>query len=261
MKNINIPFSLYDFFAILLPGFAGIFGIYLLIDPGLNFLKQNQNLANIGEMNEILILTGLMVLSYFVGHLLNAFSEVLIDKPANAILGWPANRFLANLGLLVDKGVRGFTVKNGRLKFPKRIYEWNESGSPSALGEVLKSCIEKQFGSIHKEWSYTYTLIRAYVNENLANIASDTKVFSANSAMFASLSMAAILICIAFLKGILAGQISQAIFWPDIIITIILTLMFFISYRRYKRLWVESLYAGFMMSVKSGIKPENKGKQ
>jgi hypothetical protein len=43
VKEVNIPFSLFDFFAILIPGAVGLFGIYLLLNPQLTIEVKSKN--------------------------------------------------------------------------------------------------------------------------------------------------------------------------------------------------------------------------
>jgi len=252
MKNITIPFSLYDFFAILLPGFAGIFGIYFIIDPSLAGLKQLP-LKDAGEVIEILFLTGLILVSYFAGHFLNSFSEILIDKPANKILGWQAAKILSYQGLL-RKIYRKMNFFGREINFRIRAYEWvDDQTKYTEIGKSLIECTDKQFGPISKEWSFAYVLIRAYVVENIANTAAEAKVYIANSMMFTSLCLATLLIGAGFVRGFITGVIEKGIFWFGLVALVLMIVMFFASYRRYKRFWFEALYAGFVAHVKPTI--------
>jgi hypothetical protein len=259
MKEINVPFSLYDFFAILLPGGVGVFGLYLFFNPTLSAEGHQAAAAGVqlSDLNEILLATGVIVLSYLLGHLLNAFSELLIDRPANATLGWSGSIFLRNLGLLVDNGLKWFEFRGGRFSLVRRDYNWVEAQKVKPVGQALKKCVEDKFGSIFENKGYTFTYVRAFVGQNAPEMAAEARIFIATATMFQSLMLAVVLIAAALFKGISAGQIGPWAFWPSVITTITLMCMFFISYRRYKRMWVETIFAGFIVAVKS----EKKGKK
>jgi len=257
MKEVNIPFSLYDFFAILLPGSVGLFSLYLFLNPALTAGGHQAAFGGlaIGEStNEFVLLTGLIILSYLVGHLLNAFSELLIDRPANAILGWHGSIFLKNLGLLVDQGVRGFRDEGGRFALPKRTYGWADEKDVMPLGKLVRQCIETKFGAVFEKRGYSFILthVRAFVTLNASDVAGEARLFIATAAMFQSLVLATLLVGIAIFIAVLTGQIPPIAFWTSLLLVIVLMVMFFVSYRRYKRMWVETIYAGFIAKVSEG---------
>jgi hypothetical protein len=253
MKEFSIPFSLYDFFAILLPGAVGVFGLYLFINPALTAAGHQAALGNTvlaGLTNQVALVTGLAVFSYLMGHLLNAFSELMIDRPANKVLGWSVSVYLRNLKLSTDNGLRwiGFSLRH---PVPwGRLYKWTPLDQASPIGKLLKECVEEKFGPIFEDVSYCYTLVRAFVARAAPEVTGEAKIFIATAAMFQSLVLATALIGAALLRGMLAKQIGPTVFWPSIGLTVVLTSMFFFSYRRYKRLWVETLYAGFIANAK-----------
>jgi hypothetical protein len=255
MKDVSVPFSFYDFFAILLPGSVGLLGLYLFVNPALTAGGHQAAFGGlaIGEStNEFVLLTGLIILSYLVGHLFNAFSELLIDRPANAILGWHGSIYLKNLGLLVDQGVR-VRDKRGRFTLPKRSYAWAEEKDVKPLGKLVRECIETKFGAVFERrgYSFIFTYVRAFVSLNASDVAGEARLFIATAAMFQSLVLAILLAGIAILVAALTSHISPGAFWTSLLLVILLMTMFFISYRRYKRMWVETLYAGFIVSVRS----------
>jgi hypothetical protein len=249
MKDVNVPFSLYDFFAILFPGLFGVISIYLFIDPSLHSL--NIYLLSFKSINDFILAIILIVFCYFVGHIFNALSQLIVERTATRFLGWAVNNYLATHGVLWDKGIRGFVIKDGRLRFPKRIFEYAENGKPRPVGALIKSCVEVSFGKINNDYGYTYRLIQAYVTQFAPNSAAEAKTFTATAAMYENLTVTFALIGIAFLKGILSNQIGANISVAITAISFALSILCFNSSRRYKRMWVETNYAAFVVAVKS----------
>lgn len=84
MKEINVPFSLFDFFAILIPGLVGTFGIYLFLNPTLTIEAHEAAFSATifsAIQNEIIWLTGVIAISYVLGHVLQEMSLWLIVAP------------------------------------------------------------------------------------------------------------------------------------------------------------------------------------
>ncbi len=250
MKDISVPFSLYDFLAILFPGFAGGLGIYLFFDPTL--AKSSAFIQTLGTVNELILLTLIIIIGYFVGHLFNAVSELVVDRPVNALLGWTVSRYLTNLGILRDFGLRGFVIKEKRLNFPKRIFRFSEDTELlTQVGALLLNCIQTQFGDVERDYGYTNTIIRAFVAKSNPEAAGEAKIFAATGAMFQSLTLAILVIGAALIKGVFTNLLSGALLAPILIGTLVIALLAFSSYRRYKRMWTETLFAGFMAVVKN----------
>ena len=248
MKDVNVPFSLYDFFAILFPGLFGAISVYLFIDPSLHNL--NLNLLSLNNVNDFILVVVLIVACYFVGHIFNTLGQFFVERPATRFLGWAVNIYLANIGILHDKGIRGFVIKESRLKFPKRIFEYVENNKAKPIGTLINTCIQAAFGKINQDYGYTYRLIHAYVTQFAPDSAGEAKVFTATAAMYESLTVAFTFMGIALLNGILSNQVA-----PDlagiIIVLFALSALCFNSSRRYKRMWVETIYAAFVVVVKS----------
>jgi hypothetical protein len=140
MKDFSVPFSLFDFFAILLPGAMGAFGLYLFANPAFTAAGHEAVASEIvlGQItSQVALLTGLVLFCYLLGHVLNALSELLVDRPANALLGWSTSQYLVSLKLSVDKGLQ-WRGLGGRLRTPvHREYEWAAQEKVSALGRLL----------------------------------------------------------------------------------------------------------------------------
>ena len=249
MKDLNVPFSLYDFFAILFPGLLGVIGIYLYFDPALN--NASSLLTMLSNVNDFVIVVILIMVSYFLGHIINAIARLVVERPATTYLGWTVNNYLATLGFLRDNGIRGFTIKEGRIKFPKRIFEFIGSKDLRPVGVLLNNCIERTFGKIQQDYGYTYVLIRAFVTQFAPGLANEAKIFSATAAMYESLVITFLLISIAMLRGGIKGELVTNLSIFSIILSIMFTLICFNSSRRYKRMWVETIFAAFMSVVKA----------
>jgi len=249
MKEINAPFSLYDFFAILFPGLLGIISLYLFLDPSLRNI--NLYIQGIKGVNEFVLVLVLIVVCYFVGHIFNTLGNLFVERPATRFLGWTVNNYLTQQGMVLDKGMRGFVIKDSRLRFPKRIFEYTEKGKLKPFGTLLKSCIEVTFGKINQDYGYTYRLIHAYVTQCAPDSAAEAKIFTATAAMYESLTVTFVLIVIALLKGIWIGQTGPGVATIIVAFSLGLSVLCFSSSRRYKRMWVETIYAAFVAAVKS----------
>lgn len=84
MKEIHVPFSMFDFFAVLIPGAVGAFGLYLLLNPQLSIEAHEAAMSKTvfsAIENEIIWVTCIILLSYLLGHILYGLSELLIDAP------------------------------------------------------------------------------------------------------------------------------------------------------------------------------------
>jgi hypothetical protein len=249
MKDINIPFSLYDFFAILFPGIFGLISIFLFIDPSLqNISAYWQNLRGV---NDFAMALALIILCYFVGHIFNTLGQFFVERPATRFSGWSVNKYLAIHGIVLDRGIRGFVRKEGRLRFPKRIFEYNETGKLNPMGSLIKKCVETIFGKINQDYGYVYRLIQAYVTQFAPDSASEAKIFSATAAMYESLTVSYTLIGIALLYGVVIGKSLSDITTPLIVVSFVLSALCLNSSRRYKRMWVETTYAAFVAVVQS----------
>lgn len=247
MKDINVPFSLYDFFAILFPGIFGALSILLFIDPSLSHVGTYWQSWQ--GVNDFILAFTLIILCYFVGHIFNTLGQYFVERPATQFSGWTVNRYLALHGIVVDKGMRGFVRKEGRLRFPKRIFEYNETGKPKPLGNLIKKSVEFVFGKINQEYGHVYRLIQAYVIQFAPESAGEAKIFTATAAMYESLTVSYALIGIALVYGTAIGQsFSQAAIWLAAV-SFLLSVLCFNSSRRYKRMWVETMYASFITAV------------
>jgi hypothetical protein len=254
MKDVSIPFSLFDFFAILLPGAVGAFGLYLFANPALT-PAGHEALASqvvLGQVtNQIAVLTGVVLFSYLLGHALNALSELLVDRPANGLLGWSTSQYLVGLRLSADKGLR-WTGLGWPLRFPlQREYAWAAPEKATVFGRLLRACVGEKFGEdVFDEVRYTFNLVQASVREHMKEATAAAQIFIATAVMFQSLAVAMLLIGLALLWGAINAQISVTSFVADEVLVILLALIFFFSYRRYKRMWVDTFFVAFVTWAK-----------
>lgn len=267
MNRFSVPFSLYDFFAILLPGSTGLFGVYLFLNPGLTPAGHEAifGASVIGGINgEIALITVLIILSYLAGHILNSLSELIVDKPFNRLGGWSASHYLQWLGLVADKGIiwtarqeqkilgKGWKTKPERilgLFLPYRLYISLNPARAKPNGKLLKKCVEKKFGNVFSQHSFTYLLVRTASASLAPDAAGEAKIFIASSVMFQSLSLAMILIMSGLIRAFGLGVAQAGIFWIGTILALAFIVIFLGSYRRYKRLWVEIIYTSFISAV------------
>ncbi len=261
MKEFSIPFSLFDFFAILLPGAVGAFGLYLFANPALTAAGHQAIVSKtVFEQitDPIAVVTGLVMFSYLLGQVLNAVSEMCLDRPANMLLGWSASELLAGLGLSIDRGLK-WTGFQGKLRFPiQRQYEWAASDQVSDIGRLLRNCVEKKFGQgVFEHPSYTFGLVQAAVREHMKEAAATSQIYIATAVMFQSLVVAMLLIGAALVWGYATRQVAATSLVGNGVLGLGLALIFFFSYRRYKRMWANAVYVAFVVWAKEASPASN----
>ena len=222
MKELSIPFSLFDFFAVLLPGAVGLGGLYLLVNPS---LTQAGHAAAFSQLafqqpdSDLVIFTFLVLASYLVGQVLNALAELLIDMPANSLLGAHIVQDLKH--------------------------------------HAVQKATRKHFGSDIVKQSYrrTFNMMEALVGANLAEASASAKRFIALAVMFQSLALALIVIAAALIRGYLIGAMpsdSLAGLAQTIFLILMLIALLLWSYRRYKRMWSQTVAMSFVAWVNPG---------
>jgi hypothetical protein len=222
MKDLSIPFSLFDFFAVLLPGAVGLGGLYLFINPSLTQAGHDAAFAQLAFQqldSDLVIFTCLVLASYLVGQVLNALAELLIDMPANRLFG-------AHI-----------------------IQDLNH--------HAVQKATRKHFGADIVKQSYrrTFNMMEALVGANLAEAAASAKRFIALAVMFQSLALALIVITAALIRGYLINAIfpdSFAGLAVTIVSVLVLIALLLWSYRRYKRMWSQTVAMSFVAWVNPG---------
>jgi hypothetical protein len=219
MKDISAPFSLYDFFAVLLPGAVGLFGIYLFLNPSLTQARHDVIFSPVifkQFTSDLALITSLVLSSYFLGLVINALSELLIDRFANRIL-------FAH----IDRDLEHHNVKNA---------------------------IQKKFGKdILKQSSRrTFIMVETTVGTHLPEAAARASKFIALAVMFQSLTLALLIIAVALVRGAMIGQVFTGSFVSSaigVILFLVLVSLMLWSYRRYKRMWSQTVFMSFVAWV------------
>jgi hypothetical protein len=216
MKELNIPFSLFDFFAVLMPGAVGLFGIYLFVNPSLTLSGHNEAFSHnvfSQEIGDLALFTLLIISSYLFGHVLNALSEIIVDKPSNRIFGYH-----------IREDIEHPSVKAALLK---------EFGDYTELQNKKR----------------TFIMIETVVSKEFPDTAAQAKRYIATAVMFESLALSQILIGTAIIRGYLTGKIFQDMFIQFmflVIFLVILILIMLFSYRRYKSMWSRNICMAFV---------------
>ena len=219
MKEISTPFSLFDFFALLFPGAVGVIGIYMFINPALSLTRHNavfsKTLLN-NFTGDLAIVTGTVLVCYFFGLVLSALSELLIDRPVNKILGSH-----------ISKDINHHNVKEA---------------------------VKKKFGEdiLIQSRRRTFLMVEATVGKELPETIANVKKFIALAIMFQSLSLALLIILAAVINGWVSKQLfAESIVWFLVIACLLLALIALMlwSYRRYKRMWSQTLFMSFVALV------------
>jgi hypothetical protein len=220
MKDISAPFSLYDFFAVMLPGAVGLFGIYLFLNPSLTQVGHDAIFSAVifkQFTSDLALITSVVLLSYLLGLVLNALSELLIDRPANRILYAHINRDMEH--------------------------------------HNVKKAILKKFGKdiLKQSTRRTFIMVETTVGTHIPEAAARASKFIALAVMFQSLTLALLIIVAALVRGSTIGMIFHGSFIGSVISMVVLFLVLISltlwSYRRYKRMWSQTIFMSFVAWV------------
>ena len=221
MKGLTIPFSIFDFFAVLFPGGLGIFGLYIFMNPTLS-LGVHQSLIEgliFKQINgDFIIISILIVSSYLMGLILNAIADIIIDKPANYF---------------------------GKAHIVK---EFEDSEVKRAVLTVFgHTFLESSFSYRHK-----FSMVESIVGKNTPDAAMMASKYIALAAMFESLMLSVLIVLLAILKGHFTCNFHFSMLSLLGIITSfgILLYVLFLSYRKYKSMWSRTIVMSFLAWVK-----------
>jgi hypothetical protein len=220
MKQLNIPFSLFDFFAILMPGIVSMMGVLILVKSPSTIKECEEIISRISTNkmeNEFILFFVLILFSYLMGHILNALSELLIDKQLNKIKVKKKDSIW--FGYHLKKDMKTENVKTAIVE---------------TFGEKVSN--EEQ----HREiFNMVETLMMKYHPEKIA----EAKSFIAIAVMFESLALSSLFIGGVFVFGSIPFKAPQIIL--IILLTLVLAGLFIWSYRRYKSMWSKAVLFGF----------------
>jgi hypothetical protein len=224
MKELNIPFSLFDFFAVLLPGAVGLCGVYLFINPSLTQAGHDAIFSQIVLQQfagDLTVITSLVVISFLLGQVLNAVSELLIDKPFNQLFGSHIAQDLNHYN--VNKAIQQYFGD-----------------------DILKQSKRR-----------TFIMMESILGANLPDAAATAKRFIALAVMFESLALALLVVGVAFVRGYMmvgafAGSLASLGLVADILLILVALMLW--SYRRYKRMWSQTVLMSFVAWVVGNIK-------
>jgi hypothetical protein len=105
--------------------------------------------------------------------------------------------------------------------------------------------------------SYTFGLVQAVVREHMKEAAANSQIYIATAVMFESLVVATVLIGVALAWGYATQQVAAASLVGSEVVGLGLALIFFFSYRRYKRMWANALYVAFVVWAKEAGSASN----
>lgn len=222
MKELSIPFSLFDFFAVLLPGTVGLLGAYLFINPSLTEAGHDAAFSQAilqRLTSDLALVTSLVLSSYLMGQVLNTLSELLIDRPANRLFGAHIVRDLSH--------------------------------------HTVQMAVRKKFGDDILKQSHrrTFIMMESLVGANMPDAAATGKRFIALAVMFQSLALALLFVGVALIRGYLIGEVfSGSLVTLALAVAFILVLATLLlwSYRRYKRMWSQTMSMSFAAWVNPG---------
>jgi hypothetical protein len=222
MKDISVPFSLFDFFAVLMPGAVGLGAVYLFLNPSLSEAGNAavfSRLAFLQFDSELLAFTLLVLASYLLGQVLNALAELLVDRTANRLLG---------AHIVDDLGHR-----------------------------TVQQAIRKHLGAGFVRLSARRLLatLEALVGTHMPEVAASARTFIALAVMFQTLALTLFLVLVALLRAywlgaLFAGSLASLAMAVGLLLLLIGVL--FWSYRRYKGMWSRTVMMGFVAWVNSG---------
>jgi hypothetical protein len=219
MKEFSVPFSLFDFFAVLFPGAVGIFGVYLFMNPSLTQTGHDAAFSQIvlqRPIGDLSLVTGLVLTSYLLGHVLNALSEVLVDRPVNRFFG-------AHI-----------------------VCDLNHHN--------VQKAIQKKFGDdiLKQSFRRTFIMVESTVGANMPDAAATAKKFIALAVMFQSLALTLLFIGAALIRGYTIGEVFSDSFISFALVMVFILMLVALmlwSYRRYKRMWSQTWCMSFVAWV------------
>ncbi|GEM_PF-5266819 len=255
MDNSKLPFSLFDFFALIFPGAFGLLGVYLIFMPDISkFQPEWLNLTS------AVVFT---IASYILGHALHAASEIMIERVLNLFFGSLVGEYLRRVGLAIYNPARDwrkFFREIVGLVFinwdPDSKFKWNtQPEKPERIdetidqnaGRLLYACLKNEFQPLPHKIDLIFNLVLAYSQKNTKGETNEVPVFAAVETMFRSLALATVLI-LAGLWSVVRTQSGSIIPVEVIYIPFFLIPLFLYSYRRYKHMWVETIFSQFIVA-------------
>jgi hypothetical protein len=222
MKDISIPFSLFDFFAVLMPGVVGLGGLYLFVNPSLTQAGHEAVFSGVAFLrfdSDLVAFTLFILASYLMGQVLNALAELLIDRTANRLFGAHIVQDLTH--------------------------------------HTVQQAIRKHLGAGFLKLSARriFNALEALVGANMPEAAASAKTFIALAVMFQTLALTLMLILAALIRGYWIGALFAGSFFSLVLaIALILVLIGLLlwSYRRYKRMWSTTVAMSFVAWVNPG---------
>ncbi len=245
MDVSKLPFSLFDFFAIFFPGAIGTFGFYLFLYPELDEFEA--------LVKNIPLTILLIVISYLAGHVLYAASEILIDRFANVLEGSIVGEYLTRIGLAkkIRKPKNSPSIIsvdwNPDIRFVWRDEFSSDSKYDRQFGSLIMKCLVNEFGGLPGQINHTFQLVLVYAQKNTKGEYNEVPAFAAIETMFQSLVLATVILFFGFLRRFISVFNPSTIIIISLIILLLIAL-FYYCYRRYKRMWVETIFSQFVVA-------------
>jgi hypothetical protein len=182
---------------------------------------------------------------------------------ANILFGSLVGEYLRRVGLAIPNPGNGWgkTIKEllGLVFInwdPDSRFMWDPKSRKSKqsdkmvdtkAGNLLFKCLENEFQPLPDKIDLIFNLVLSYSQKNTKGETNEVPVFAAVESMFRSLALATILI-LAGLWNVLHSQPGSSIPLEVISIPLILIPLFIYSYRRYKHMWVETIFSQFIVA-------------
>ncbi len=254
MKDINVPFSVYDFFAIFLPGAVFLLILYVLVGS-LFPADLHQSLFRFFTDGGIFALSLALILCYATGHIVAVLSYDL-EAISDRLFGQQPYLFLSEVGLLNYKPV----IRIGdrwAIRSAKRTV-----GKISSYGTILREQATARWGEgLSPE--HLWSLCKAVVREKQPTSFSLAQSFLTIAGMCRGLAFIFFLPTLVLLLEILVRSHSVAETLTVLVFLVIcatLTVAFLGRMRAYQRYYTEETFHAFLAYCsieESRQKPEN----
>lgn len=255
MDNSKLPFSLFDFFALIFPGAFGLLGIYMIFSPTIPQFQSG--------LLDLTSAVYFIIASYIFGHALHAASEIFIERGANLIFGSLVGEYLWRVGLATrapKRNLKQFAmdiIGLARINWdPDSRFIWSPKISDSkridkaidlSAGQLLHTCLLNEFQPLPKKIDHIFNLVLTFSQKYTKGETNEVPVFAAVETMFRSLALATLLILAGAFK-FFGSATDPNIPTTVIIIASFLIFLFLYSYRRYKHMWVETIFSQFVVA-------------
>jgi hypothetical protein len=253
MAGLSIPFSLFDFFAVLLPGVVTTFSLYLAINPLLSQSRHTQLVTTtvIGSFSgELFALAIFVIWCYLLGYAVTNFSQHLIEKPY---------KFLGRQGptAIFDRVHAAYESNKAKSK-QSTSSNW-KSNAEDAFAAMVAHFAKERFGeglSVRE----LFTLCLSVLTENAPANRAGIQIAVVTSQMFQGLALAFLIAFVVVIARVIPIA-SYPLSWSLLVASVLFFISSAYGYGHYKRIYYGSVFGAYVAYEAEQRRKEKKGSQ